>query len=113
MPTAQWFAVSSAPSPRSTSMAFLIAPSLRAACAAVEIRTRILFTLPALAAASAICKQFAADRGRAATWKSSAPHRGLLQAYLAWGDAINGFIEKTSLSDVDKARTLYAKYIGH
>ena len=39
-----------------------------------------------------------------ATWKSSAPHRGLLQAYLAWGDAINGFIEKTSLGDVDKAR---------
>src|SRR5271156_16170 len=39
-----------------------------------------------------------------ATWKSSAPHRGLLQAYLAWGDAINGFIEKTSLGDVDKTR---------
>ena len=39
-----------------------------------------------------------------ATWKTSAPHRGLLQAYLAWGDAINGFIEKTSLGDVDKAR---------
>jgi polyhydroxyalkanoate synthase subunit PhaC len=39
-----------------------------------------------------------------ATWKNSAVHRRLLQAYLAWGDAINGFIEKTSLSDVDKTR---------
>src|SRR5271163_2577541 len=38
------------------------------------------------------------------TWESSAPHRGLLQAYLAWGDAINGFIQKTSLGDIDKAR---------
>jgi polyhydroxyalkanoate synthase subunit PhaC len=38
------------------------------------------------------------------TWKNSKPHRQLLEAYLAWGEAINGFIEKTSLSDVDKAR---------
>jgi polyhydroxyalkanoate synthase subunit PhaC len=39
-----------------------------------------------------------------ATWKDSALHRGLLQAYLAWGDAINGFIDKTGLSDIDKTR---------
>jgi polyhydroxyalkanoate synthase subunit PhaC len=39
-----------------------------------------------------------------ATWKNSAAHRGLLQAYLAWGDALNGFIDKTSLSDLDKTR---------
>jgi polyhydroxyalkanoate synthase subunit PhaC len=39
-----------------------------------------------------------------ATWKSSTLHRGLLQAYLAWGDAINSFIDKTSLSDIDKTR---------
>jgi polyhydroxyalkanoate synthase subunit PhaC len=39
-----------------------------------------------------------------ATWKNSAAHRGLLQAYLAWGDALNGFIDKTSLSDIDKTR---------
>jgi len=38
------------------------------------------------------------------TWKSSALHQGLLQAYLAWGEAVNGFIEKSSLSDIDKAR---------
>src|SRR5262249_13495205 len=30
-----------------------------------------------------------------ATWKSSALHRGLLQAYLAWAEAVNGFIDKT------------------
>jgi polyhydroxyalkanoate synthase subunit PhaC len=39
-----------------------------------------------------------------ATWKNSAAHRKLLQAYLAWGDALNGFIDKTSLSDIDKTR---------
>ena len=38
------------------------------------------------------------------TWKNSAAHRRLLQAYLAWGDALNGFIDKTSLGEVDKAR---------
>ena len=39
-----------------------------------------------------------------ATWKSSSIHQGLLQAYLAWGEAINGFIDKSSLADIDKAR---------
>ena len=39
-----------------------------------------------------------------ATWKNSAAHRRLLQAYLAWGDALNGFIDKTSLTDIDKTR---------
>jgi polyhydroxyalkanoate synthase len=39
-----------------------------------------------------------------ANWKSSTLHRGLLQAYLAWGNAINGFIDKSSMSDIDKAR---------
>ena len=39
-----------------------------------------------------------------ATWKSSPLHRGLLQAYLAWGNAVNGFIDKSSMSDIDKAR---------
>ena len=39
-----------------------------------------------------------------ATWKESGLHRRLLQAYLAWGDALNGFIDKTSLGEVDKAR---------
>lgn len=38
------------------------------------------------------------------TWQSSAIHNGLLKAYLAWGDALDGFIEKTSLKDGDKAR---------
>jgi polyhydroxyalkanoate synthase subunit PhaC len=39
-----------------------------------------------------------------ATWKNSALHRGLLQAYLAWGDAVNKFIDQTGLSDLDKRR---------
>jgi polyhydroxyalkanoate synthase len=39
-----------------------------------------------------------------ATWKSSAAHRRLLQTYLAWGDALTGFIDKSSLSAIDKAR---------
>ena len=38
------------------------------------------------------------------TWKESGLHSGLLKAYLAWGDAVCRFVDKTSLSDVDKAR---------
>jgi polyhydroxyalkanoate synthase len=38
------------------------------------------------------------------TWKESALHSGLLKAYLAWGDAVNQLVDKTSLSDIDKAR---------
>ena len=29
------------------------------------------------------------------TWKESALHSGLLKAYLAWGDAVSGFVDKT------------------
>ncbi len=39
-----------------------------------------------------------------ATWKESALHSGLLKAYLAWGDAVGGLVDKTSLSQIDKAR---------
>jgi len=39
-----------------------------------------------------------------ATWKESALHGGMLKAYLAWGDAVSGFVDKTSLSDIDKSR---------
>jgi polyhydroxyalkanoate synthase len=39
-----------------------------------------------------------------ATWKESTLHSGMLKAYLAWGDAVSGFVDKTSLSDIDKAR---------
>jgi polyhydroxyalkanoate synthase subunit PhaC len=39
-----------------------------------------------------------------ATWKESAIHSGLLKAYLAWGDAVGGLVDKTSLSQIDKAR---------
>ena len=28
----------------------------------------------------------------------------MLKAYLAWGEAVSGLVDKTSLSDVDKAR---------
>lgn len=38
------------------------------------------------------------------TWKESALHSGLLKAYLAWGEAVNGLVDKTSLSYIDKAR---------
>jgi polyhydroxyalkanoate synthase subunit PhaC len=37
-------------------------------------------------------------------WKSSALHRGLLQSYLAWGDAVNGFVDKIELSEQERAR---------
>jgi poly[(R)-3-hydroxyalkanoate] polymerase subunit PhaC len=39
-----------------------------------------------------------------ATWKESALHSGLLKAYLAWGDAVSGLVDKSSLSEIDKAR---------
>jgi polyhydroxyalkanoate synthase subunit PhaC len=39
-----------------------------------------------------------------ATWKESTLHSGMLKAYLAWGDAVSGLVDKTSLSDIDKAR---------
>jgi polyhydroxyalkanoate synthase subunit PhaC len=39
-----------------------------------------------------------------ATWKESRFHSGLLKAYLAWGDALNSLVDKTSLSQIDKAR---------
>jgi polyhydroxyalkanoate synthase len=38
------------------------------------------------------------------TWKESQLHSGLLKAYLAWGDAVSHLVDKTSLSDLDKAR---------
>jgi polyhydroxyalkanoate synthase len=38
------------------------------------------------------------------TWKTSAVHSSLLKAYLAWGEALDGFVSKTSLSDADKER---------
>jgi len=37
-------------------------------------------------------------------WKESGLHSGLLKAYLAWGGAVSGLVDKTSLSDIDKAR---------
>ena len=56
--------------------------------------------------------QSAGDRRFAdATWKNSAAHRKLLQTYLAWGDALNGFIDKTSLSDIDKTRARFVANI--
>ena len=38
------------------------------------------------------------------TWQSSTIHSSLLKAYLAWGSALDGFVEQTSLNDGDKAR---------
>src|SRR5262249_12301429 len=39
-----------------------------------------------------------------AAWKSSNLHRGLLQAYLAWGSAVDTFVDHSSLSELDKTR---------
>jgi polyhydroxyalkanoate synthase subunit PhaC len=39
-----------------------------------------------------------------AAWKSSKLHRGLLQAYLAWGSAIEKFVDQSSLNELDKTR---------
>src|SRR5262245_28578287 len=38
------------------------------------------------------------------TWKESGLHSGLLKAYLAWGDAGSGLVDKTNLRDIDEAR---------
>jgi polyhydroxyalkanoate synthase len=38
------------------------------------------------------------------TWKSSKVHRGLLQAYLAVGSALDTFVDQSSLSELDKTR---------
>ena len=37
-------------------------------------------------------------------WKTSSVHSGLLKAYLAWGEALDDFVTKTSLSEADKER---------
>src|ERR1700747_2705045 len=37
-------------------------------------------------------------------WKDISLHSSLLKASLAWGEAVNGFVDKTSLSEIDKAR---------
>jgi polyhydroxyalkanoate synthase len=37
-------------------------------------------------------------------WKESSLHGSLLKAYLAWGEAVSRLVDKTSLSDIDKAR---------
>src|SRR5258705_9947998 len=38
-----------------------------------------------------------------ANWRESTLHSGMLKAYLAWGDAVSGLVEKTGLCDIDKA----------
>jgi polyhydroxyalkanoate synthase subunit PhaC len=38
------------------------------------------------------------------TWTNSKLHRGLLQAYLAWGSAVDRFVDQSSLSELDKRR---------
>jgi polyhydroxyalkanoate synthase len=37
-------------------------------------------------------------------WKSSNVHRALLQAYLAWENAVDRFVDQSSLSELDKTR---------
>ncbi|MGO4714337.1 alpha/beta fold hydrolase [Bradyrhizobium sp. 2TAF24] len=38
------------------------------------------------------------------TWANSGVHSRLLKAYLAWGHALDTFVDRTSLGDVDKQR---------
>ena len=37
-------------------------------------------------------------------WKTSRLHRTLLQSYLAWREAVHGFVDKVELSDQERAR---------
>jgi polyhydroxyalkanoate synthase subunit PhaC len=37
-------------------------------------------------------------------WKTSRLHRKLLQSYLAWSDALTGFVDKVDLNEHDRAR---------
>jgi polyhydroxyalkanoate synthase len=37
-------------------------------------------------------------------WKTSPVHRKLLQSYLAWSDALTGFVDKVDLNERDRAR---------
>src|SRR5258707_3384629 len=37
-------------------------------------------------------------------WKERSLHSSLLKAYLAWGEAVNGLVDKTSPRDIGKAR---------
>jgi polyhydroxyalkanoate synthase subunit PhaC len=39
-----------------------------------------------------------------ATWQNSNLHRRLLQAYLAWGSAVDQFVDQSSLDELDKTR---------
>ena len=39
-----------------------------------------------------------------AAWKTSPVHSGLLKAYLAWGEALDSFVSRTSLNEADKER---------
>lgn len=38
------------------------------------------------------------------TWKTSKLHHGLLQAYLAWASALDTFVNRSSLNELDKTR---------
>jgi polyhydroxyalkanoate synthase len=65
--------------------------------------------LVAIAGGRSERKPQAGDRRFAdAAWKDSFLHSGLLKAYLAWGHALTGFVERSSLGDVDKARAQLA-----
>src|SRR5579863_525887 len=37
-------------------------------------------------------------------WKANPLHQRLLQSYLAWSDAINSYVDKVELNDLDRAR---------
>jgi polyhydroxyalkanoate synthase len=72
----------------------------------------LLTELVAVAGGKSERQPRAGDRRFAdAAWQSSFLHSGLLKAYLAWGHALTGFVERSSLGDVDKARAQLAATI--
>jgi polyhydroxyalkanoate synthase len=72
---------------------------------ATELWLSFLGELGAIAAGKSERAPKAGDRRFSdPSWKESAVHSGLLKAYLAWGDAVSGLVDKSSLSEIDKAR---------
>ena len=72
----------------------------------------LLTELVAVAGGKSERKPQAGDKRFAdAAWQSSFLHSALLKAYLAWGHALTGFVERSSLGDVDKARAQLAATI--
>ena len=78
----------------------------RAACdAALALLARDRGELGSIVAGKSERAPKAGDRRFSdSAWRDSSWYSGLLKAYLAWGEAVNVLVDKTSLGDIDKAR---------